>query len=766
MDAGGNQQSDLRRDSSGSSLSSGGAWSSSEEDSSANFAAVKTSLMPAFSKVADSPRRRIPLELLSRAARQVSPNEPTPPDKNCPCGGEGAFAHLCCDLCKDCLCDSPPSKAHFCGFLLCNPCLFSGSLLSQGNACFCPNKECTYPKPGLCFRTVEVPTFLSAGNKHPTEPCDFCGGKAIQQGRWCKRCVCRRCLVQKTGDEPKEECIACNRHGCFDQLDVFPHHHKKWHGAKPKPCGFRMCPETENSFGFTWKCLPPDPQDILLRKQCPCCKESCHPFDLVPGRCGTMLCKTCVVDNGDANVLGDDDDNDKAHDQQPRDDDNGSDKETTEEGPEESSTTKLTSQVTKERPHLGCCGCQVRLTMANYPNQSFTCQHSICLKCLKTKTTSPTLDGHFDCPLCRQPKAFHPTLSNPNLMAIAAIGMIKDYEEELRELRRNGGATVPSPEEESQEDVGRSSNDDHHASDVDEVHDEEADDDNDDDADEDYDDAAEEDAEDDDEADEANEAEEDQVEDDPDHDDADDDDAEADDPEPNKTSDNEDSDGLSDDYPEEESTEESEEESKGHPKSPAHEEDPKVLNNLVRNSDSDSTNKILQDNLKHLIVHCKVYWDHSLSNLDSSVASKAPTFKCLLVCPFCKGTLPGSQKKLDRENAHMDFGPCMVRLPIVDARSDVKEVSLRQKLRYFGMRDENGYKKFKRHARECLKLTPFAKFAFPQPEHWDIAEKKHSAEMEECLPPFLRKLVGKEKTSLMDKPPNMFRKRKRLPGDL
>ena len=102
----------------------------------------------------------------------------------------------------------------------------------------------------------------------------------------------------------------------------------------------------------------------------------------------------------------------------------------------------------------------------------------------------------------------------------AVTGNSKIYEEELRELRRNGGATVPSPEEESQEDVGRASNDDHHASDVDEVHDEEADDDNDDDADEDYDDAAEEDAEYDDEADEANEAEEDQVEDDPDHDDA------------------------------------------------------------------------------------------------------------------------------------------------------------------------------------------------------------------------------------------------------
>ena len=144
--------------------------------------------------------------------------------------------------------------------------------------------------------------------------------------------------------------------------------------------------------------------------------------------------------------------------------------------------------------------------------------------------------------------------------------------------------------------------------------------------------------------------------------------------------------------------------SKGHPNAtvPAREEDPKVLARLRQNSDSDFTDNILQDNLKHLIVYSKIYWDHSLSNLDFSVVSKAPTLKCLLVYPFCKGKLPGSKRKLAREDAHKDFGPYMVRLPIVDAHSDIKEVSLRQKLRYHNRRNENGYKKFKLHVRECL----------------------------------------------------------------
>lgn len=111
----------------------------------------------------------------------------------------------------------------------------------------------------------------------------------------------------------------------------------------------------------------------------------------------------------------------------------------------------MTSRL--ESPHLTCGCCTRPLSLDRYPVQSSTCGHSICKKCVRSleqdddsEASGQTPDQYFECPICKQPRAFHPKFSQPNLTALSAIDLMDQYAKILKYKIKSGrGSTTANP---------------------------------------------------------------------------------------------------------------------------------------------------------------------------------------------------------------------------------------------------------------------------------------------------------------------------------
>ena len=91
---------------------------------------------------------------------------------------------------------------------------------------------------------------------------------------------------------------------------------------------------------------------------------------------------------------------------------------------------------------LSCRSCKQHYTKSNFPLQSATCGHSICLTCLDTEAGAHAANNnkskntaagrgsgsekheHFGCPICKENDAFHLHESKPNLLALSALQLL------------------------------------------------------------------------------------------------------------------------------------------------------------------------------------------------------------------------------------------------------------------------------------------------------------------------------------------------------
>lgn len=113
----------------------------------------------------------------------------------------------------------------------------------------------------------------------------------------------------------------------------------------------------------------------------------------------------------------------------------------------------MTSRL--ECPHLTCGCCTRPLSLDRYPVQSSVCGHSICKKCVRSvkqdddseASGNKSPDQYFDCPICKEPRAFHPRFSKPNLTALSAIDLMDQYAKILRsKVAKSGrGSNTSNP---------------------------------------------------------------------------------------------------------------------------------------------------------------------------------------------------------------------------------------------------------------------------------------------------------------------------------